>query len=88
MLFSLLADVPCSASGWLDSQDTRSSLNAVVALGGTAEFTGGVLHITPPTEPPKRPQLITIDCGNSGTTVRLLLGLLSGWLNPGGAAVR
>jgi 3-phosphoshikimate 1-carboxyvinyltransferase len=88
VLFSLLADGPCSASGWLDSQDTRSSLGAVAALGGTAKFIGGVLHITPPAAPPQASQLITIDCGNSGTTVRLLLGLLSGWLNHTGSAVR
>jgi 3-phosphoshikimate 1-carboxyvinyltransferase len=88
VLFSLLTDGPCSASGWLDSQDTRSSLGAVEALGGTSEFREGVLYITPPAVPPRAPELITIDCGNSGTTVRLLLGLLAGWLDKKGAAVR
>lgn len=33
-------------------------------------------------------EIIAIDCGNSGTTVRLLTGLLAGWLDSAGAAVR
>jgi 3-phosphoshikimate 1-carboxyvinyltransferase len=88
VMLSLLSSGPCSAVGWLDSQDTRSSLGAIEALGGTSEFREGVLHITPPEAPPRTPDLITIDCGNSGTTVRLLLGLLAGWLNHAGSAVR
>ena len=32
-------------SGWLDSQDTRSSLDAVCAVGGTFEFQGSFLKI-------------------------------------------
>jgi 3-phosphoshikimate 1-carboxyvinyltransferase len=88
VLFSLLSDETCSAAGWLDSQDTRSSLGAIEALGGTSEFREGVLYITPPAAPPRAPELITIDCANSGTTVRLLLGLLAGWLDRDGAVVR
>jgi 3-phosphoshikimate 1-carboxyvinyltransferase len=30
---------------------------------------------------------MTIDCGNSGTTARLLMGLLAGWLDPDGGTV-
>jgi len=104
-LFALLAGGPCTAAGWLDSQDTLSSMQAVVELGGTAEFRDGVLHIAPPVarsggsyaEQPNAPvdepnSTHTIDCGNSGTTVRLLMGLLAGWLpgpgQPGLEAVR
>ncbi len=88
VLFSLLAGAPCRAAGWLDSQDTRSSLEAVCALGGTATVRAGTLEISPPTHPPSVPEILTIDCGNSGTTVRLLMGLLAGWLDPQGTAVR
>lgn len=88
VLFSLLTRGPCRVAGWLDSQDTRSSLDAVRALGVTAEIRDGILHLAPPADPPAGPDRLDIDCGNSGTTVRLLTGLLSGWLVPGGAAVR
>ena len=88
VLFSLLTAGVCRISGWLDCRDTRSSLAAVTALGATVEFQGGDLLITPPPAPPAGPEVITIDCGNSGTTARLLTGLLSGWLDPAGAMVR
>jgi 5-enolpyruvylshikimate-3-phosphate synthase len=85
VLLSLLADGPCRATGWLDSADTRSSLEAVRALGAVAHLDGDELTITPP---PARPaQDLTIDCGNSGTTARLLMGLLAGWLRAGDGAV-
>ncbi|MBK7672373.1 MAG: 3-phosphoshikimate 1-carboxyvinyltransferase [bacterium] len=85
VLLSLLADGPCRATGWLDSADTRSSLEAVRALGAVAHLDGDELTITPP---PARPvQDLAIDCGNSGTTARLLMGLLAGWLRAGDGAV-
>lgn len=85
VLLALLADGPCRAAGWLDCDDTRSSLAAAEALGAAAALADGVLSVTPPAVRPAAP--LTIDCGNSGTTARLLLGLLAGWLPPGGAAV-
>jgi 3-phosphoshikimate 1-carboxyvinyltransferase len=85
VLLALLADGPCRAEGWLDSADTQSSLAAARALGCAAGLSGGVLTIVPPPARPDAP--LTIDCGNSGTTARLLLGLLAGWLPVGGAAV-
>jgi 3-phosphoshikimate 1-carboxyvinyltransferase len=74
----LIADRPCRAAGWLDSEDTRASMKAVRALGAEVTLTDGILEITPPAAPPT--ERVTIDCGNSGTTARLLTGLLSGWL--------
>ena len=68
------------------AEDTRSSLDAVRALGARpSEFQDGVLdshsrrHAPPGTRS-------SIDCGNSGTTARLLTGLLAGWLDPADAA--
>ena len=84
-LLALLADGPCRAAGWLDCADTRSSLEAVRALGAVATLADGVLSVTPPAARPAAS--LTIDCGNSGTTARLLLGLLAGWLPAGGAVV-
>lgn len=90
-LMPLLAGGPCRATGWLDSEDTRASLAAVRALGAKAELRGDVLEVDAAGAPsadlrtPGDP--IVLDCGNSGTTARLLLGLLAGWLPPDGAGV-
>lgn len=84
-LFSLIAGGPCRAAGWLDAADTRSSLAAVRALGCPAEVEAGVLRCAPAVrERPVGAADLVIDCGNSGTTARLLLGLLAGWLPPDG----
>jgi 3-phosphoshikimate 1-carboxyvinyltransferase len=62
-----------------DSADPQSTLDCLRALGITAERDeDGVLEVTgrglrgfsPPSEP--------VDCGNSGTTMRLLAGILAG----------
>lgn len=84
-LFGLIAGDRCRASGWLDSEDTRASLEAVRALGAAVSLNDGVLEVTPPPAPPK--EEVTVDCGNSGTTARLLAGLLAGWLPVGGPGV-
>jgi 3-phosphoshikimate 1-carboxyvinyltransferase len=81
----LIAGGPCRAAGWLDCQDTRSSLAAVQALGAKVSVEEGNLEIIPPGEPPTDP--LTIDCENSGTTARLLTGLLAGWLPKDGPEV-
>lgn len=87
-LFCLLAQGPCRVRGWLDAEDTRSSLAAVQVLGASVVDDGGDWLITPPAGAPGPGDEVLIDCGNSGTTARLLLGLLAGWLDPDGAAVR
>lgn len=83
-LLALLADGPCRAEGWLVSEDTLASLAAVRKLGATVVRDGDQVTITPPVARPTTN--LTLDCGNSGTTCRLLCGLLAGWL-PDGVAV-
>ena len=78
LLFASMARGRCHIGGTLTSLDARSSarvlrqLGATVAPlreGATVTITGrGRLH---------RPDSV-LDCGNSGTTTRLLLGLLAG----------
>jgi 3-phosphoshikimate 1-carboxyvinyltransferase len=85
VLFGLIAGGPCRATGWLDSEDTRASLDAVRALGAGVAQKGDQVTVTPPADAPHED--VTIDCGNSGTTARLLLGILAGWLDPEGGAV-
>jgi len=79
-LLAPLAGSPCRATGWLDADDTRRSLQATHDLGGRSELRDGVLTIWPGVYPAGAATgvALAIDCGNSGTTARLLTGLLSG----------
>lgn len=84
VLFSAMAEGISHVSGVLDSADVRSSIGAVRALGaevnlekrpdgslaGDIRGWGGL--------GPSQPEG-AIDCGNSGTTVRLLMGVLAPW---------
>lgn len=84
ILFSAMAEGTSRVSGVLDSEDVRSTIGAVTALG--AEVTlekmpdgslqGGVTGWG--AAGPKQPSE-PIYCGNSGTTVRLLMGVLAPW---------
>ena len=84
VLFSAMAEGTSRVSGVLDSADVRSSIGAVHALGAQVSLekqadgslaggiTGwGAAGPSQPAEP--------VDCGNSGTTVRLLMGILAPW---------
>jgi 3-phosphoshikimate 1-carboxyvinyltransferase len=84
-LFSALAQGTSRVRGLLDSFDVRSTLGVIEALGAhvdlNAETDGSGLSGTitgwglagpcPPAD--------VLQCGNSGTTARLLLGVLSGY---------
>lgn len=84
VLFAAMADGTSQLSGVLDSQDVRSSMAAVAQLGASVDLVpqkDGSLAGTVkgwgaagPTQPDA-----PIDCGNSGTTVRLLMGILAPW---------
>ena len=77
VLFNLLASGRATVNGLLRSEDVEASMRAARALGAvidehddgriTITGTGGTL--TEPTD--------VIDCGNSGTTMRLLTGLIA-----------
>lgn len=57
----------------LDSQDTRSCIDVCRAFGARiTEKVGGTLYLE---APPVFPSSITVDCGNSGTTLYLATGL-------------
>ena len=84
VLFSAMAEGTTELLGVLDSEDVRASIDAVRALGAHVELSesadgslagsirgwGG--------HGPRTPHA-AIDCGNSGTTARLLMGVLAGW---------
>ncbi len=83
---ALLAPLATGVSrirGWLEAADTLASLAAARALGAGVRHIGDRLEIAPGKFPPAGPAdtrepVVAIDCGNSGTTARLLLGLLAG----------
>ncbi len=84
VLFSAMAEGTSRLSGILDSADVRASIAAVQQLGATVDLKkqpDGSLAGTITgwgTEGPVQPTA-PIDCGNSGTTARLLMGVLAPW---------
>lgn len=84
VLFSAMAEGTSRLSGVLDSEDVRSSVRAVQQMGAQVSLekmadgslAGGVTGwgASGPTQPVE-----PVDCGNSGTTVRLLMGVLAPW---------
>jgi len=78
LLFSLLSQTPLHVTGLGDGADNGRSAKAIAALGAKVSREGAAIRIegtgldgmTAPAAP--------IDCGNSGTTIRMLCGLLAG----------
>jgi len=80
ILFNAIAQGDACIERWLDAADTRSSLAAVRALGiEVDEPTPGTLIVHGRGREGLREPSDVIDCGNSGTTIRLLTGLLTGF---------
>jgi 3-phosphoshikimate 1-carboxyvinyltransferase len=75
LFFNALAVGPAKVTGLLQAEDVGCTAAAVQALGATLHTRGDVTVIRPPPrlKSPDGP----IDCGNSGTTMRLLSGLLA-----------
>lgn len=77
LLFGALARGTTRVTGLLDSEDVHATRAAVRALGVRVDEVDGVVTVTPPAGGLRAPEA-PIDCGNSGTTMRLLAGLLAG----------
>ena len=87
VLFAAMAAGTSVLSGVLDSADVRSTISVVRALGAGIEFveapTGSlVVSVTGWGAFGPRTPDNSLECGNSGTTARLLLGVLAGWPGP------
>ena len=84
VLFAAMAEGTSHLTGVLDSEDVRASIRAVEALGATVALDrqpDGTLAGTVTgwgAEGPSQPAA-PIDCGNSGTTARLLMGIVAPW---------
>ncbi len=75
-IFSLLSNKPSIIKNYLQAEDTLNSLQIAELLGAKIEKTDEYIKITPPKEL-KEPFDI-LDCGNSGTSIRIYSGLLAG----------
>ncbi len=78
VLFNCLAEGTAIVAGLPDGEDVQSTMRAMRALGcrienyasGDVRIVGSAMRLREPSE--------AIDCGNSGTTMRLLMGVLAG----------
>ncbi len=74
LLFGALAGGTSRVTGLLDAEDVGRTRRAVEQLGARVEGAGSVVEVTGAAWGAAG----VIDCGNSGTTARLLLGALAG----------
>ena len=72
-LLSLLAEGECVVSNYSTAQDCMTSVGAVNALGGGAVFSGEGLRLS--ANGRTLEDSVDVDCDNSGTTMRLLMGV-------------
>jgi len=74
-IFSLLSDKPTVIKNYLRAEDTMFTLDIISSLGAKISDIDKVITISPP-KIINEPATI-LDCGNSGTAMRLLMGFLS-----------
>lgn len=78
LIFSAMGEGECTIKNFLFSQDCISTMNCLKALGTKIEISDGLVKVTGNgLRGFKEPDNI-LDAGNSGTTIRLLTGMLSG----------
>ena len=78
LLFGALCDGPVQASGLGQGGDNLSTAAALRALGVDIRLDGGEAHIEGVGFAGLAAPSRTLDCGNSGTSIRLLMGLVAG----------
>ena len=74
-MFSLLSDQPSFIKNYLTAEDTLNTLSIVEQLGAKVSRDGSTVTIIPPKELTEPKDIL--DCGNSGTAMRLFSGFLS-----------
>jgi len=78
VIIAALSNGVCTLRGFLPSEDCMHTVNAMRALGVKIEQSGPDTLIIHGKRRVLAPPQKQIDCGNSGTTMRLLAGLLAG----------
>ena len=74
-MFSLLSDRPSKISNFLKAEDTLNTLKIVEKLGADVTIDGNIVNIVPPKKVHEPDDVL--DCGTSGTAIRLFCGFLS-----------
>lgn len=77
-LFSLLCEEPCTVEGYPRAEDPQTALKCIELLGARVHKEHSVVHIEGTGRSGLPPQVPEIDCGNSGTVMRMLAGMLAG----------
>ena len=77
VMLASLANGPCVIRGFLRSEDCMATVNAMRALGIEIEQPEPTTLIVHGKKKKLTAPLGDIDCGNSGTTMRLLAGILA-----------
>ena len=78
VLVAALAEGSTTVSGLPDGADVASTIRAVETLGARVERDGDRLTVHGGGPEFAAGRTVDVDCGNSGTTMRLLAGLLAG----------
>src|SRR5213083_2379762 len=78
VIIAALSNGVCTLHGFLPSEDCMHTVNAMRALGVKIEQPGPTTLIVHGKKRVLTPPKNEINCGNSGTTMRLLAGLLAG----------
>jgi 3-phosphoshikimate 1-carboxyvinyltransferase len=78
LILSALAEGHSRLRGLLDSDDVRSTSRALAALGAAIEWADGEGRVAGRGRRGLRASGADLDCGNSGTTARLLAGVVAG----------
>lgn len=77
VILAALSNGTCVITGFLPSEDCMRTVNAMIALGVNIEQPEPTTLIVHGCKRALQAPVHDIDCGNSGTTMRLLAGLLS-----------
>ena len=75
LLFAALATAPSKVRGLLQAEDVGATRRAVEALGAVVRDEGAFVLVEPPERLAEPGDVV--DCGNSGTSLRLLCGVLA-----------
>jgi 3-phosphoshikimate 1-carboxyvinyltransferase len=78
LILSTLAEGESRVAGILDSEDVRSTASALRLLGANIPQLASEMRIAGVGLRGLRPPKAALDCGNSGTTTRLLAGVVAG----------
>ncbi len=78
LICNALAEGEAEITGLLDSDDCRSTMACLRKWGVGFEQAGDRMLVRSPGQGSFRPTFEVLDCGNSGTTIRLLSGVAAG----------